>query len=120
MLESVADAQELCKKFSAHSNFKFCPGIDSLEYESQYHDPIRFNIRSVQQTTQPFSRVDSVNCKLWFELASNATSAERGSKEVRCSACKRLVTDLKYQKKITLSESPSRKLNGSHHLHVPD
>ena len=44
MLESVADAQELCKKFSAHSNFKFCPGIDSLEYESQYHDPIRFNI----------------------------------------------------------------------------
>ena len=59
---------------------------------------------------EPFARVDSVNCKLWFTLASNATSVEKSCSEVRCSACKRLVTDLDCQRRHTLAESPSRKL----------
>lgn len=35
---------------------------------------------------------------------------EKAAAEVRCSACKRLITDLNCQRKRTLSESPDRKL----------
>ena len=110
-VKCVADVKELCEKFSADSSYKFCPGINPDHYKFHYYEAIRFDIKSVRQTKEPFARVDSVNCKLWFQLASNATSAEKRSKEVRCSACKRLVTDLDCQRRRTLAESPTRKLN---------
>ena len=72
----VADVQELCKKFSAGSDYKFSPGIDPQHYKL-YYETIRFDLKSVWQTMEPFVRVDPVNCKLWFMLASNATSAEK-------------------------------------------
>jgi len=109
-LQSIADIQEVCSKFSAESNYKFCPGIDPQYYKSHYLEAIRFNIKSVRQTVEPFARVDSVNCRWWFQLASNATSEEKSAKEVLCSACKRLVTDLNCQRRRTLAESPERKL----------
>ena len=109
-LESIVNAQELCSRFSVDSNYKFCPGIDAQFYKSYYYEAIRFNIKSVRETAEPFARVDSVNCKLWFQLASNATSAEKSAKEVQCSACKRLVTDLNCQRRRTLAESPGRKM----------
>ena len=110
VFESVANVQELCNKFSAQSNYKFCPGIDPQHYKLHYYEAIRFDIKSVRQTMEPFARVDSINCKLWYQLASNATSAEKCCSEVRCSACKRLVTDLDCQRRCTLAESPCRKI----------
>ena len=110
VLESIADVQELCNKFSAQSSYKFCPGIDPQHYKLHYYEVIRFDIKSIRQTIEPFARIDSVNCKLWHTLASNATSAEKSCSEVRCSACKRLVTDLDCQRRRTLAESPGRKL----------
>ena len=108
-LESIQDVFELCSIFSYKSQYKFCPGINPDYYEDQYHQPIRFHIKSVRQCHFPFSRVDSVNCKLWFLLASNAAVTEKTASEVKCSACKRLIHDLTLQKKRTLGESPSRK-----------
>ena len=108
-LESIQDVFELCSIFSSKSQYKFCLGIDPDYYEDQYHQLIRFHIKSVRQCHFPFSRVDSVNCKHWFLLASNAAVAEKTASEVKCSACKRLVHDLNLQKKRTLGESPSKK-----------
>ena len=100
----------LCSKFVANTEYKFCPGLDPEEYHNEYFEKIRFHIKSVRQTTTPFHRVDSVNCVMWFLLAPNATLAEKKSKEARCQACKRLITDLNCQLRRTLKESPIRKL----------
>ena len=54
--------------------------------------------------------MDSVNCKLWFELPANAKFEEKACAEVLCSPCKRLISDLNWQLKRTQSESPSRKI----------
>ena len=110
VFQSVFHVQELCEKFCRDPCYKFCPGIDPLHYKQHYYGAMRFDILSVRQTKEPFARVDSFNCKLWFKLASNATSNEKSSSEVQCSACKRLVTDLNCQRRRTLQESPSRKL----------
>ena len=109
-LEHIRDVFELCSIFSNKSQYKFCPGIDPDYYEKEYHQPIRFHIKSVRHCHFPFSRIDSVNCKLWFLLASNATVEEKIGSEVKCSACKRLIHDLNLQKKRTLAESPGRKI----------
>ena len=107
-LQSEADVHELCNMFSNQSPFKFCPGIDWEHYEDHYHIVIRYHLKSVRFSTAPFKRVDSVNCKLWYELPVNAPLTDRFTKEVMCSACKRLKRDLDWQRKHTLSESPSR------------
>ena len=108
------DGQEsihvLCNKFVANTEHKFCPGLDPEEYQNEYYERIRFHIKSVCETTTPFHRVDSVNCIMWFLLAPNATLTKKKSTQVRCGACKRLVTDLKCQLQRTLKETPTRKL----------
>jgi len=109
-LTSVNDVKELCRQFCVGSGYKFCPGIDPTFYHSHYFETIRFDIKSVRRTAEPFDRVDSVNCKLWFLLASNATAAQKAAMEVQCPACKRLVHDLNCQRRCTSAESPSRKL----------
>ena len=85
--------------------------MDPEEYQKEYFERIRFHIKSVRETTSPFHRVDSVNCVIWFLLAPNTRLAEKKSKQVRCGACKRLVTDLNCQLQRTLKETPTRKLN---------
>ena len=69
-----------------------------------YYEVIRFHIKSVRLTDFPFKRIDSINCKLLFKLAHNATMEEKLSNEVKCSSCKRLVTDLEHQKRWTEAE----------------
>ena len=110
ILVSSEDLITVCLKISAKSEFKFCPGINPEQYETEYYAAIRFHIRSVHKTEFPFSRVDSMNCLLWFKLALNARASEKDSAEVRCKYCKRLVLDLECQKRRTISESPSRKV----------
>jgi len=73
--------------------YKFCPGISSDAYKL-YYEVIRYNLKSVRKTDASVQRVDSVNCKLWFCLAPNASTTEKDSDEVLCSAFKRLKTDL--------------------------
>ena len=58
----------------------------------------------------PFQRVDSVNCMLWYQLPMNAPLVDKHAKEVLCSSCKRLKSDLDWQRKQTMCESPSRRL----------
>ena len=59
----------------------------------------------------PFQRVDSVKCKLLFELAHNASKEEKDVEEVRCPLCKCLVTDLEHQ---TTAETLTRKVKWQH------
>ena len=80
----------------------------------EYHDVIRFHIKSVHLTEFPFQRVDSVKCKLLFELACNASKEQKYSEEVRCRPCARLVTDLEHQKRRTAAETPTRKVKWQH------
>ena len=63
-LHSISDVQQLCTKFCTGSDYKFCPGIDPQYYRLYYYEAIRFDLKSVRQTMEPFVRVDSVNCKL--------------------------------------------------------
>ena len=109
-LECIEDVFKLCNIFSTKSKHKFCPGIDPAFYESEYHQKIRFHIKSVRHNSFPFSWVDSVNCKLLFVPAANVSAAEKEAREVKCPACKRLIHDLNLQRNRTLSESPGRKI----------
>ena len=87
-MKSVDDVVELCHMFGKTFKYKFCPGMDPDYYDNEYYKPIRFHISSVRLTQFPFSRVDSVNCKLWFLPALNASAAEKAATEVKCTACK--------------------------------
>uniref|UniRef100_A0A1X7U4E8 Uncharacterized protein n=1 Tax=Amphimedon queenslandica TaxID=400682 RepID=A0A1X7U4E8_AMPQE len=64
---------EICSKFAVDSSkYKFCPGIDIAEYE-EFKSEIRFDLKSVRRTNEPFLRIDSVNCLLWFELGKTCS-----------------------------------------------
>ena len=108
--ETVAEIRELCQIIEDKSNFKFCPGIEPDHYNKEYYDVIRFHVQSVRLHDFPFHRVDSVNCKMLFKLAHNDREMEKDAIEVKCSACKRLITDLEHQKERTKKETPTRKI----------
>ena len=112
LLPDCPDKQmlELCKRYSLNSpSFKFCPGIDVDEYE-QIRAIIRFDLASVWKTTEPFCRIDSINCLLWFELGAKCTNERRLADTVVCPSCVRLKSDLQHQLKRTTAESPSKRL----------
>lgn len=113
-LLSAATATEtilhLCSKYSTTSeSYKFCPGLQPAEYE-RHKDIIRFDVKSVRRTTEPFDRVDSINCLMWFEIGKKARKERREANEVVCSRCVRLRCDLERQIKRTENESPSKKI----------
>ena len=54
-IKSADDVEDLCFSFCKRSPYKFCPGIDPGHYENEYHQAIRFHIKSVQQLECPFS-----------------------------------------------------------------
>ena len=100
----------LCSKYSSNLYaYKFCPGLNPTEYESQ-KEVIRFDIKSLRKSTEPFLRIDSVNCLLWFELGKTSSKQRRETSEVLCPSCTRLKSDISYQMKRTEEESPSKKL----------
>ena len=106
---SAAEVHELCEMFADQSAYKFCSGIEMDFYEEHHHSVIRYHLKSVRYCAVPFRHVDSLNCKLWYKLPMNAPLVDKHAKEVMCSSCKRLKTDLKWQRKRTL-RSPSRKI----------
>ena len=87
-LKTSEDFRALCDSFSNNSQYKFCPGIDSNYYETEYYTVIRFHIKSIRRWEFPFIRTDSINCSLWFLLAANASKKEKNAKEVMCGGCK--------------------------------
>ena len=109
-VKDIDDAYEICWYVSSLSGYKFCPGIDPDYYEEEYHKVLLFHVKSVQLCYFPFSRVNSVNCMLWFKPALNLSAAEKAAREIKCPPCKRLVHDLNWQKTKTDDESPARKI----------
>ena len=109
---TVSDETEVCAllKKVCNPSYKFCPGIEWAHYHEHYFEVIRFHPKSVHRTEAPFYRVDSVDCKLWFEVPANAPLTAKSSAEVTCSACKRLISNLDWQLKRTTDESPSVKV----------
>lgn len=108
--ESFEELDAVCKMIGNDTKYKFCSGIEMNRYMSEYHDHIRFHIKSARLSDFPFHRVDSQRWDLYFELAHNASRLEKGSSEVLCYPCKRLVNDLEHQKRRTAAETPIRKL----------
>ena len=100
---------DLCKMFSDQS-YKFCHGIEWDLYEEHYRSAIRYHLKSVRYSSAPFQRVDSANCVLWYKLTPNAPLADKFTKEVMRPSCKELKNRLNYKRKITIAESPSRKM----------
>ena len=111
----------LCNKYATNSQaYKFCPGIDAIEYERQ-REIIRFDLKSVRKMSEPFLRVDSVNCLLWFELSKSSTMERRKASAVLCPPCTRLKCDIARQVSRTQEESPSakkRRQHGSSHARL--
>lgn len=112
-VKDTDDAYEICWQISSLSGYKFCPGIEPDYYEEEYHKVLRFHVKSVRLCHFPFSRVDSVNCMLWFKPALNLPVAEKAAREVKCPPYKHLVHDLNWQKTKTDAESPARKIKTS-------
>lgn len=105
--ESIDDLDAVCKMIGSN---KFCPGIEMNRYMTDYYECIRFHIKSARLSEFPFQRVDSQKCSLFFELAHNATKAEKEVSDVMCYPCKRLVNDLEHQKRRTAAETPTKKI----------
>jgi len=109
-VNGVDDAYRICQDMSSSSTYKFCPGIDPDHYEEEYYSKLHFHVKSVRLCHFPFTRVDSVNCKLWFKPALNLSATEKEASEVKCPPCKRLVHDLNWRKQNKEAESPSKKI----------
>ena len=107
-IENIDHFLSLCDMMAnVNSEYKFCPGIDPDEYEVQYLSKIRYDIRKVRRANHPFERIDSCDCLLYHRLAKNASIVEKELECVRCSACKRLVSDLNERLKTAIS-SPDK------------
>ena len=89
----------VCKKYASDSPaFKFCPDIDFAEYQGM-KESIRFDLKSVCVSQEPFIRVESAKCLLWFELGLICKPDRRYSDSVVCQSCVRLKCDLECQVK---------------------
>ena len=109
VLHTESEVHELLERITAPT-YKFCPGIEYSYYQKHYYDVLRFHCKTARRTEAPFYHVDSVNCKMWFELPMNASLEAKSSAEAKCSACKRLCSNLEWQLQRTKKESPSKKV----------
>ena len=109
MVHNVDEALPVCHMISSEGDYKFCPGLDVSEYYDKYHSVIRFHLKSVRLWDRPFTRIDSKNCALWYQLKGNASAVQRSSDEVLCRPCKRLTSDLNHQRRRS-DVSPARRL----------
>ena len=74
----------VCKKYSnLSSTYKFCPGLEVSEYE-EYKRIIHFDLKSVRKLTEPFLRIESISCQIWFELRKSSSIKKREAESVLC------------------------------------
>jgi hypothetical protein len=107
-IETVEHFLNVCDMMAnVKGEYKFCPGLDPSEYETMYFSKIRYDIKNVRRMNCPFERIDSCNCLLFHKLAKNASIMEKELECVRCSACKRLVSDLNERLKTAVA-SPDK------------
>lgn len=109
-LNSNEDFILLCGSLLRSNGYVFCPGIDYIEYMQTYYSVIRFHSKQVSIMEAPFQRVNAKGCLWWFKLPKNATTEEKRADEVCCSRCKRLRSDLEYQKRRSLLVSPAKRV----------
>ena len=96
-VETVEEFKVICQKL-IDSRMKFCPGVSLEEYEG-YKEVIRYDQKKVLITTEPFKRVASVDCLLWFPITRYASREKKVAAEVVCTACVTLIHDLREAKK---------------------
>jgi hypothetical protein len=89
----------ICKKYNVSSStHKFCPGLPVSECE-EYKAIIRFDLKRVCNSTEPFLRNDSTSGQMWFQLSKSSSNERKEADSVLCPKCVRLRCDLKYQAK---------------------
>ena len=89
-IESLNDVDCIMSIVSQKSTYKFCPGLEYQSYFDHYFAVIRYHIKAVRLWERPFQRIDSVSCKLLYQLPQNATAEEKSLYSVTCKECKRL------------------------------
>ena len=57
-------------------DINFVQELIIAEYE-ELKSEIRFDLKSVRRSNEPFVRVDSVHCLLWFELGKTCSYERR-------------------------------------------
>ena len=107
-VHNLSEFFAICEIISRKGGYKYCPGIDVVHYFDHYHSVIRYHIKSVRSWELPFKRIDSINCFIWYQIPKNATAVEKSSDMVLCKSCKRLHSDLDYQRRRS-QVSPSRR-----------
>ena len=106
-MEKVDDIKGLCEKL-VDSKMKVCPGISVEEYES-YKEVIRYDQKKVHITNDPFTRIASVKCLLWFPMPRNMDKQKMTSKVV-CTECATLKRNLRKATKRLSSVTPAVKV----------
>ena len=53
-LDGQDSIHALFNKFVANTEYKFCPCLDSEEYQNEYFERISFHIKSVREATSAF------------------------------------------------------------------
>ena len=106
-MEKVDDVKGLCEKL-VDSKMKVCPGISVEEYES-YKEVIRYDQKKVHITNDPFTRIASVKCLLWFPMPRNMDKQKMTS-EVVCTECATLKRNLRKATKRLSSVTPAVKV----------
>uniref|UniRef100_A0A1X7VGV7 Uncharacterized protein n=1 Tax=Amphimedon queenslandica TaxID=400682 RepID=A0A1X7VGV7_AMPQE len=107
----------LCDKYGPYSReYMFCPGLSPAIYD-RYIEVIRYDIKSVRRIHEPFERVDSVNCLLWFQLGKRASKERQDASEVLCCKCVRLdVTWTVRKEEVRMKVLPKSLNVKKHHL----
>lgn len=98
----------VCDKISNH---KFCPGIDFDLFTEKYTTNVRYELKGVRITTEPFRRVDSTLCKLWHKLARNSSIFEKDMDDVMCQPCKKMLSHLDQRVRASLAVTPTNKIS---------
>lgn len=106
-VENVDKIKGLCEKL-VDSNMTVCPGISVEEYES--YKVIRYDQKNVHITNDPFTRIASVKCLMWFPVPRNTSKQKRIASEIVCTECATLKHDLRRAAKRLSSATPATKV----------
>ena len=107
-VENVDEIKGLCEKL-VDSSMTVCPGISVEEYES-YKEVIRYDQKNVLITNDPFTRIASVKCLMWFRVPRNTSKQKRMASEVVCTECATLKHDLRRAAKRLSSATSATKM----------